>query len=94
MSKTQKTVDGFHCLCGEYHKFTAYVFAHWDESLTFACPKCKREWSIIRGVARLMRKKKSEAGSRDVFEEESSGRSGGDYLRGDLSPATPSKGTE
>ena len=42
---------GFVCTCGEKHRFPPYVYAHWRIRLVFTCPKCKRKWNILDGVA-------------------------------------------
>ena len=41
----------FTCKCGREHKFPPYVFAHWDEALTFTCPNegCGRQARIKNG---------------------------------------------
>jgi hypothetical protein len=49
---------GFTCVCGEYHAYSVYVYAHWDFSLSFICPKCNRKYVIMRGIA--MENKKAE----------------------------------
>lgn len=41
---------GFTCSCGECHLFPPYVYAHWTEILGFVCPKCSRNWDVLRGV--------------------------------------------
>lgn len=41
---------GFTCHCGEYHRFSGYVYAHWTTSLNFTCHKCSRDYSCIGGV--------------------------------------------
>lgn len=41
---------GFRCPCGEGHEFSAYVFAHWHDLLTFEC-KCGKAYDLRRGVA-------------------------------------------
>jgi hypothetical protein len=44
---------GFTCECGVTHGYTAYVYAHWDESLTHTC-ECGREHRVLRGRATLV----------------------------------------
>jgi len=44
---------GFVCPCGEKHKFTAWVYDHWQEPLTFTCPKCGKKAAIRSGVVTL-----------------------------------------
>lgn len=48
--KPRPMAKGFTCPCGRSHRFSMYVFAHWDDRLTFPCA-CKREFTIRRGVA-------------------------------------------
>lgn len=42
---------GFTCRCGERHEFPAYVYAHWDMTLTHTCDNCGRRHEVIAGVA-------------------------------------------
>lgn len=51
------TPAGFKCKCGKYHKFTAYVMAHWNVRLDFTCEKCGRKLYVLRGHAVLLTKK-------------------------------------
>jgi len=50
-----KLAEGFTCECGEYHKYPAYVFAHWRTPLTHSCDKCQRQHTVIMGMAMLKR---------------------------------------
>jgi hypothetical protein len=43
--------SGFTCGCGEYHKYSVYVYSHYDIELIFTCPKCGNKYSIISGIA-------------------------------------------
>jgi len=45
--------SGFTCECGEFHKYPAYVYAHWRDLLAFTCQSCQRQCAIVMGVARL-----------------------------------------
>lgn len=49
---------GFKCKCGTEHRYGVYVYAHWGTPLLFKCPGegCGREWEVLRGRARLVRK--------------------------------------
>jgi hypothetical protein len=52
VAKEKALPKGFNChLCGKWHDFPSYVFAHWDEVLTFTCPvvNCGAKCSILRG---------------------------------------------
>lgn len=44
---------GFTCECGLYHPFSAYVYAHWTQRLTHACP-CGRKHLVYAGDATLI----------------------------------------
>jgi phage FluMu protein Com len=47
---TKKELPKTHtCQCGAIHKFCAWVYAHWNEKLTFKCPECKSVSTILRG---------------------------------------------
>jgi hypothetical protein len=50
---------GFKCqACGKYERFALYVYAHWDEVLTYTCD-CGQAYSIQAGsVARIGATKK------------------------------------
>lgn len=48
---------GFTCVCGEYHKFPVYVFAHWQERLIYTCKKCGACYGVLGGRARIKRGK-------------------------------------
>ena len=40
---------GYHCLCGKYHRFPGYVYAHWSDEIVHTCSKCDRKWLICEG---------------------------------------------
>lgn len=42
--------SGYTCDCGRYHKYPAYVYAHWSEQLTYTCD-CGSKVSLQNGVA-------------------------------------------
>ena len=47
---------GFKCVCGQAQVYHPYVYAHWQVPLMFTCKECRREWEVLRGRARLVRK--------------------------------------
>lgn len=47
----KKDRKGFKCKCGRYEKFSAYVYAHTQDSLVFTCPKCKKRYEILDAQA-------------------------------------------
>lgn len=47
----QELPTSYKCVCGEEHKFPAYVFAHWDEELAHTCGKCGARHRIVQGKA-------------------------------------------
>ena len=51
MTKKKGLPKGFTCVCGEEHKFSGYVYAHWTIELVFTCPKCCAEYWVRGGVA-------------------------------------------
>lgn len=58
MSAKRNTPKGFNCtLCGKFHEFTAYVFAHWTTKLYHRCDKCLVVHMLQCGVATKSRKK-------------------------------------
>lgn len=58
MAKDKELVAGYTCqVCGKYHEFPGYVFAHYDEELRHTC-ECKSVHYIRSGRARLIRKGK------------------------------------
>lgn len=59
MSADDKPSKGFTCTtpaCGEYHAFSLYVFAHWDEQLHHKCSKCGALHHIQRGHVRISKR--------------------------------------
>jgi predicted nucleic acid-binding Zn-ribbon protein len=40
---------GYTCKCGHQHRFTLWVFAHYDETLIHFCPDCGRENTFKKG---------------------------------------------
>lgn len=52
--------SGFTCQCGEYHEFSIWVHAHWNELLTFTCPTCNAKYDILRGIAMLDKRQKKK----------------------------------
>ena len=38
---------GFTCLCGKYHAYSMYVFAHSDVELVFTCDVCGRKYTVL-----------------------------------------------
>lgn len=54
MAETKLQKD-FKCeTCGKQHHFSAYVFAHWDETLLHTCDGCGAKHDIFRGNAKLV----------------------------------------
>lgn len=53
MIKGRVVNDGYTCICGEVHKYPAYVFAHWDEELIHTCEKCGTKHDIYQGEASI-----------------------------------------
>jgi RNase P subunit RPR2 len=43
--------EGYTCKCGEFHKYPAYVYAHWRDLLTHTCEKCGAKHDILMGHA-------------------------------------------
>lgn len=60
MSDKKELAKGFTCECGNVVEYPAYVYAHWDEILDYNCPKCRRQYVIIRGIAALRKGGKNE----------------------------------
>lgn len=53
-SAKPKLAEGFKCKkCGKEHRYPAYVYAHWDISLTHDC-ECGAQHEIRRGQATLV----------------------------------------
>ena len=50
--ETEK-IRGFVCECGEEHRYTSYVYAHWLADLHHTCDKCGTVHSICNGVATI-----------------------------------------
>jgi len=48
---------GFTCSCGEYHRYTEYVYAHWREALHVTCEACKTVWHVYAGVPSILKGK-------------------------------------
>lgn len=44
---------GFVCRCGKQHRFSLWVYAHFDEQLEFTCPDCGCKFNVWQGVATL-----------------------------------------
>lgn len=41
---------GFDCPhCGQYHEFSMWYFAHYDEPVSFTCPKCDKTTNLLNG---------------------------------------------
>lgn len=51
--KKESLPKGFTCECGTFHKFSAYVFAHWTDDLRWKCD-CGRVYMIQEGAAELI----------------------------------------
>jgi len=52
---------GYTCTkCGAFHRFTAYVYSHWDMPLTHLCD-CGVHHDIMRGTAAPVYDSKKEA---------------------------------
>lgn len=52
--KEERLASGYTCArCKEQHKYPAYVYAHWDVSLTHEC-SCGAKHEIVRGKATLV----------------------------------------
>jgi hypothetical protein len=49
----EELASGFTCECGVYHKYPAYVYAHWREELVHSCD-CGRKHNICVGYAQLI----------------------------------------
>lgn len=43
------TPAGHICTCGKIHKWPLYVYAHWNDILSYKCPSCMREIEIVGG---------------------------------------------
>lgn len=41
-------IEGYTCMCGKFHKYPGYVYAHWTIELTHTCD-CGKKWKIYEG---------------------------------------------
>jgi hypothetical protein len=48
----EEVKKGYTCACGEFHPFSAYVFAHYNITLVNEC-KCGRANKIRNGLAKI-----------------------------------------
>jgi len=48
--KEVELTKGFKCKCGRFEKFPTYIYAHWNDVLTFECPDCKRQYQVLTGI--------------------------------------------
>ena len=49
--------NGFHCeWCGEWHKFSIYVYAHMRDVLTHTCKFCGAKHEIVMMSAGMSKK--------------------------------------
>jgi len=53
-TRLAKETKGVHCECGKFEPFTAYVYAHWRDQLTFTCSTCGRKYNIVCGTTELI----------------------------------------
>ena len=48
------TPEGYECgLCMQFHKYPAYIYAHWRDVIKTKCENCGALHSIIMGHAQL-----------------------------------------
>ena len=52
-TKKKTLAKGFTCKCGKYHAFSVYVYAHWQETLIYTCPKCGERYEVCEGIASI-----------------------------------------
>jgi hypothetical protein len=50
---------GFTCVCGKWHDYPTYVYAHWRYFLTHTC-ECGQAHSILCGIADPIKKKRGK----------------------------------
>lgn len=55
---------GYICICGTFHEFVLWVYAHWNEDIDATCTKCGHHNTIRRGVRTNERKTEGEDRSR------------------------------
>ena len=41
---------GYICVCGVFHQFAVWVYAHWHIPIDATCDKCGQHNTIVRGV--------------------------------------------
>lgn len=68
---SEELVKGFTCKCGEFHKYTGYVYAHWRHELVFTCPTCDREYDIFEGEATLRGDEEDDELRKFFYDDES-----------------------
>lgn len=51
-AKAKPLPNGLICECGRQEMFPPYVYAHWDDEMTFTCPDCGQEYRVRKGRGR------------------------------------------
>lgn len=65
--------DGINCgKCNTHMPFNPWVYAHWDEELFSACPKCSTRHSIRQGKGKMVDVKQTPEQRRQDLREASS----------------------
>ncbi len=49
-TEAEELAKGYSCECGAWHRFPAYVYAHWDIGVNHKCDSCGRENSLLKGA--------------------------------------------
>ena len=62
MTTATKIPEGFECKCGEFSRFSPWVYAHWLTPLVFTC-SCGRRYNVRKGIAREAKHERSEGSS-------------------------------
>ena len=44
------TAKGYICICGAFHQFAVWVYAHWHMPIDATCTTCGQHNTIVRGV--------------------------------------------
>jgi hypothetical protein len=44
-----EAATGYVCSCGKFHRFTAWVYAHWDIPISSECDACGRTSHLMQG---------------------------------------------
>ena len=48
-SSDKKVPAGHICTCGETHRWSPYIYAHYRQLIVFTCPMCGKEIEIKNG---------------------------------------------